>query len=59
MTKLEVFNTLCDCVTDLERHVWYLPHRDCKMALEALIERFDALVDHVLTMTEELQETDV
>jgi len=59
MTKMDVFNTLADCVSELERHVWALPHSATKLALETLVQRFDGLVDRVLTMDETPQETDV
>jgi hypothetical protein len=57
MTKLEVFTTLADCVTELERHVWNLPHSGTRLALEALVIRFDGLVDNVFTMTQEQEES--
>ena len=56
MTKHEIFHTLADCVTELERHVWDLPHSATRLALEALVVRFDGLVDSVLTMSEEREE---
>jgi len=59
MSKLEVFNALADCVTELERHVWALPHSATRLALETLVQRFDGLVDAVLTMDETPQEEGV
>jgi hypothetical protein len=53
MTKLEVFNCLADCVSDLERQVWELPHSAEKLALEAITHRLDGLVDAVIEMQEE------
>lgn len=50
MNKLEVFNALADCVTDMERQVWDLPHTPAKLALEVIVQRLDSLVDAVLQM---------
>jgi len=59
MNKLDVFNTLADCVNELERHVWDLPHSATRLALETLVQRFDGLVDAVLTLDGAPQEDGV
>ena len=59
MSKMEVFNALADCVSELERHIWALPHSATRLALETLVQRFDGLVDSVLTMDEAPQEDSV
>jgi len=59
MDRLQVFNALADCVDELERHVWDLPHSATKLALETLVQRFDGLIDAVLAMQETAQEEGV
>ena len=52
MTRLEIFNKLADCTSDLERQVWDMPHTPAKLAIESIVQRLDSLVDAVLQMDE-------
>lgn len=45
---MSVFTTLCDLVDELQRQVRSLDHSPQKLALEALVDRFDLLIDQTI-----------
>ena len=50
MTRLELFARLCDLVDALQSQVRDLDHTPPRAALEALVARFEVLIDAVLTL---------
>lgn len=48
MSAPTVFATLCDLVDELVRVVRDLPHSPQQLALEALVNRFDLLIDQTV-----------
>lgn len=48
MSAPTVFATLCDLVDELQRVVRDLPHSSQQLALEALVNRFDLLIDQTI-----------
>ena len=48
MSAPTVFATLCDLVDELQRVVRDLPHSPQQLALEALVNRFDVLIDQTI-----------
>ena len=59
MTKLELLTRLSDLVDVLSSQVRDLDHSPQQYAMEALVVRFDALIDAVLTLeTEDLEADD-
>ena len=48
MSVPTVFATLCDLVDELQRVVRDLPYSQQQLALEALLNRFDLLIDQTV-----------